>query len=109
MGGKQIPTSRGTEYRLTNSPTVFQTFVNEILRDLLNQNVIVYIDDILIYSSTIESHIKQVCQVLPRLLYHQLFVKAKKCEFHRDTVSFLRYIINGQLVKMDPHKIAPTQ
>ncbi|KAI4874334.1 hypothetical protein NFI96_004585 [Prochilodus magdalenae] len=74
-------TTRGHyEYRvmsfgLRNSPSVFQAFVNDVLRDMLGRFVIAYIDDILIYSPDYSTHVQQVRQVLTRLLEHQLFVK----------------------------------
>jgi len=68
-------------YGLANAPAVFQSFINEIFRDLLNQYVIAYID-ILIYSKSEEEHINHVKTILTRLLNNQLYVKAEKCEFH---------------------------
>lgn len=92
-------------YGLANSPSVFQSFVNEIFRDLLNSCVIVYIDDILVYSKTREEQIQQVKTVLDRLLHHQLYVKAEKCEFHTTTTAFLGYHISPKGVEMDESKI----
>ncbi|KAI4894775.1 hypothetical protein NFI96_013552 [Prochilodus magdalenae] len=74
-------TSRGHyEYKvmsfgLRNAPSVFQAFINDVLRDMLGRFVIAYIDDILIYSPDYSTHVQQVRQVLTRLLEHQLFVK----------------------------------
>ncbi len=67
-------------FGLANAPAVFQSFINEIFRDMLNQYVIVYIDDILIYSKSEDEHIKHVQTILSRLQEHQLFVKAEKCD-----------------------------
>ena len=75
-------------FGLTNAPAVFQALVNDVLRDMLDQFVFVYLDDILIYSPDEQTHIQHVRQVLQRLLDHQLFVKAEKCEFHVPPVSF---------------------
>ncbi len=82
-------------FGLSNSPSVFQAFMNDVFRDMLNQWVIVYIDDILIYSQTYKEHVRQVRAVLKRLLQHQLYVKAEKCEFHQETISFLGYVISS--------------
>jgi hypothetical protein len=70
-------------YGLKNAPAVFQAFVDEILRDLHRQNVVDYIDDILIYSATRAAHVSLVRKVLGRLLEHDLYVKAEKCVFSK--------------------------
>ena len=71
-----------TLFYLANAPSVFQSFVNEVLRDMLHRFVVVYIDDILIYSDNVQDHVKHVKAVLNRLLENDLFVKAEKCLFH---------------------------
>ncbi len=98
------------EYRvmpfgLANSPSVFQSFMNNIFRDMLDRWVIVYIDDILIYSNTREEHIHHVRSVLKRLMRYQLYAKAEKCEFHQTSISFLGYIISQEGVAMDERKV----
>ncbi|KAL0176934.1 hypothetical protein M9458_029264, partial [Cirrhinus mrigala] len=103
-------TSGHYEYRvmpfgLANSPSYFQAFVNEVFRDMLNRWVIVYIDDILIFSSSLAEHIQHVRAVLQRLISHQLFAKEEKCEFHQDKVTFLGYIISPEGVAMDDKKV----
>uniref|UniRef100_A0A9J8AHZ8 ribonuclease H n=1 Tax=Cyprinus carpio carpio TaxID=630221 RepID=A0A9J8AHZ8_CYPCA len=80
-------TSGHYEYRvmpfgLANSPSVFQALINDVFRDMLNQCVIIYID-ILIYSESMEAHVKQVRAVLQRLIQHQLYAKLQQCEFHK--------------------------
>lgn len=98
------------EYRvmpfgLVNSPSVFQSFVNDIFRDMLNRTVIIYIDDILIYSDTLEEHVQHVRAVLQRLIEHQLYAKAEKCEFHTTSTTFLGYVISPEGVAMDESKV----
>lgn len=66
-------------FGLTNAPAVFEALVNDMLRDMLNPFVFVYIDDILIFSKSVEEHIQHVRAVLLRLCEHSLFVKAEKC------------------------------
>ena len=83
---------------------MFQALVNDVLRDVINQNVFVYLDDILIFSDTMEEHIDHVRLVLQRLLENRLFAKAEKCEFHRTTVQFLGFIVSRGKLEMDPAK-----
>ncbi|KAK3532860.1 hypothetical protein QTP70_000258 [Hemibagrus guttatus] len=92
-------------YGLTNAPAVFQFMVNEIFRDLLNQCVIAYIDDILIYSSTQEDHVRHIRTVLTHLLQNQLYVKLDKCEFHQTTLTFLGYVLSPGGLGMDQSKV----
>ncbi|KAK3519889.1 hypothetical protein QTP70_006639 [Hemibagrus guttatus] len=92
-------------YGLTSAPAVFQSLVNEIFRDLLNQFVIAYIDDILIYSATLKDHVHHVRMVLTRLLQNQLYVKLEKCKFHRMTLTFLGYVLSPVVVEMDQSKV----
>lgn len=70
-------------YGLTNTPAVFQIFINEIFRDFLNKYMIVYINCILNYSPNHDDQIHHVCIVLSRLLQQRLHVKAKICKFQR--------------------------
>lgn len=96
-------------FGLTNAPAVFQSLINDVLRDFLNRFVFVYLDDIVIFSRTFDEHISHVCLVLTRLLENTLFVKAEKCEFHVDTVSFLGFIIQEGSIKADPVKVCTVE
>ncbi|KAG1930726.1 hypothetical protein F2P79_022123, partial [Pimephales promelas] len=93
-------------FGLSNSPSVFQAFVNEIFWDMLHQRVIVYSDDILIYSDSLEEHVQDVRSVLKRLIDNQLYAKVSKCEFHRTRISLLGYIISANGVLMDDSKVS---
>ncbi|XDV15206.1 hypothetical protein PO909_015336 [Leuciscus waleckii] len=98
------------EYRvmpfgLSNSPAIFQGFMNEVFRDMLHRFVIIYIDDILIYSSNLDEHILQVKKVLQRLREYQLYLKLEKCEFHRESMHFLGYVIRPDGISMDQSKV----
>ncbi|KAI3373345.1 hypothetical protein L3Q82_006645 [Scortum barcoo] len=94
-------------FGLTNAPAIFQGFINEILREFLNDFVFVYLDDILISSPDPVTHQHHVRQVLIRLLEHQLYVKAEKCEFHASSVSFLGFIVTHLIqIKRDPEKVS---
>ncbi|KAL2083807.1 hypothetical protein ACEWY4_021580 [Coilia grayii] len=92
-------------FGLTNAPAVFQALVNDVLRDMLNKFVFVFLDDILIFSKSLPEHISHVRNVLQRLLENRLFVKAEKCEFHRDTISFLGFIVSAGTLQMDSSKV----
>ncbi len=92
-------------FGLVNSPSVFQAFINDVFRDMLGQWAIVYMDDILVYSDTLDSHVQHVRAVLKRLIDHQLYAKIEKCEFHQSLTSFLGYIISADGVAMDEKKI----
>lgn len=79
-------------FGLTNAPTVFHALINHVLRDMLNQFVFIYLDDILIFSNSIYKHVEYVRMVLRRLFDNYLYVKTKKCEFHVTQVQFLGFI-----------------
>jgi Reverse transcriptase (RNA-dependent DNA polymerase) len=93
-------------FRLTNSPAIFQTMMNDIFRDLINQgHVIIYLDDILIYTETMEEHYQMVQEVLDLLQSHKLYLKPEKCDWEKLEVKYLGHIISGSNIKMDPAKI----
>ncbi|KAK3568755.1 hypothetical protein QTP86_016279 [Hemibagrus guttatus] len=92
-------------YGLANAPSVFQDFIHEVLREFLHRFVLVYIDDILIYSRNLAEHRQHVAKVLERLRKFQLFLKAEKCSFHQTSVQFLGYKINSSGIKMDERKV----
>lgn len=93
-------------FGLTNALAVFQALVNDVLRDMLNHFVFVYLDDILIFSTTWEEHVHHIQSVLQCLLENSLFVKAEKCQFHAPCVSFLGYIVAKGNIQMDPTKVS---
>lgn len=87
-------------------PQVNQALVNDMLRDMLNQFLFVYLDGILIFSETKEKHVQNLRLIVRCLLENQLFVKPKKCEFHSTLVTFLGFVgQRGQLVP-DPSKVS---
>ncbi|KAI2650825.1 Transposon Ty3-I Gag-Pol polyprotein [Labeo rohita] len=92
-------------FSLCNSPAAFQHFINDVLRDMLGRWCYAYLDDILIYSKTLEEHTQHVQAVLQRLLAHQLYCKLEKCAFHQHSTTFLGFIISAQGVAMDPQKL----
>ena len=92
-------------FGLTNAPATFQAFIDNVLREYLDEFVLVYIDDILVYSDTYEEHVKQVRKVLGKLEQAGLRLKLSKCEFHQKRVKFLGFIISDQGIEMDPEKV----
>ena len=92
-------------FGLTNAPASFQHLINSVLRDYLDIHVIVYLDDILIFSKTREEHVNHVKQVLQRLQSNQLWAKAEKCTFFKHEVDFLGYIVSDKGISMDPKKV----
>ena len=94
---------------LTNAPAAFQHFMNDIFVDLLDLRVIVYLDDILIYSETLEEHCKLMKEVLQCLWKNRLYANAKKCTFHTDTVNYLGFTLSPDGLTMDLAKITSIQ
>ncbi|KAK3509093.1 hypothetical protein QTP70_020297 [Hemibagrus guttatus] len=92
-------------YGLSNAPSVFQSFMNEIFRDMLHRFVVVYIDDILIYSPNLSDHVDHIKQVLHQLRHYHLYLKLEKCEFHQSTTQFLGYVILSERIQMDCGKV----
>lgn len=96
-------------FGLTNAPAVFQSMMDDIFRDFLDQFVVVYLDDILIFSDTLEAHVDHVRQVLQRLKDHNLHAKLEKCEFHVSSTAFLGYVVSDSGLSMDPEKVRAIQ
>ncbi len=94
-------------FGLTNSPATFQWMMNDIFRDLIGEGkVTIYLDDILIFSKTLDEHRQIVKRVLQRLRKNKLFLKAEKCEFEVLETEYLGVIISENSIRMDPVKIA---
>ncbi|CAJ0931673.1 unnamed protein product [Ranitomeya imitator] len=92
-------------FGLANAPSVFQSFMHDIFREYLDKFLIVYLDDILIFSDDWESHVKQVRTVFQVLRANSLFVKGSKCLFGVQKVSFLGFIFSPSTIEMDPVKV----
>jgi len=90
---------------LTNAPTAFMDMMNIVFRKYLEQCVVVFIDDILIYSKSIEEHKKNLEIVLQILRKEKLYAKLKKCEYWLPSVSFLGHVISKEGVSVNPQKI----
>src|SRR5258705_2234990 len=92
-------------FGLTNAPASFQGLINNALREFLDHFVVAYLDDILIFSQTYEEHVEHVKKVLRKLEEKELYVKLKKCEFHKHEIRFLGYMISDEGIGPDPEKI----
>ncbi|KAF8695821.1 hypothetical protein RHS03_07886, partial [Rhizoctonia solani] len=96
-------------FGLTNALASFQHFMNNLFKDLLNVCVIIYLDDILIYSKDDASHTQHVHEVLRWLMENQLFCKASKCTFHVTSVEYLGIIVLDKGFSLDKLKIQAVQ
>ncbi|TYK01343.1 ty3-gypsy retrotransposon protein [Cucumis melo var. makuwa] len=92
-------------FGLTNAPAVFMDLMYRVFKDFLDTFVIVFIDDILIYSKTRAEHEKHLYQVLETLRANQLYAKFSKCEFWLKKVSFLGHVVSSEGVSVDQSKI----
>ncbi|KAL0540349.1 hypothetical protein IC582_024586 [Cucumis melo] len=88
----------------TNAPAIFMDLMNRVFKDFLDTFVIVFIDDILIYSKTEAGHEKHLHQVLETLRANKLYAKFSKCEFWLK-VTFLGHVVSSEGVSVDPAKI----
>ena len=92
---------------LCNAPATFQGFMNEIFSDLIDGGqVVIYLDDILIFAETRAQHDDLVRRVLEVLRQHKLYLRPEKCSFAQPTVEYLGHIIGNGEVRMDPAKVA---
>ncbi|KAF8750266.1 hypothetical protein RHS01_09482 [Rhizoctonia solani] len=92
-------------FGLTNAPAAFQHFMNDLFRDLIDVTVVIYLDNILIFSENPEEHLAHVREVLSRLMANQLFCKLSKCHFHVTMVDYLGIVISPAGFSMDQKKI----
>jgi len=92
-------------FGLTNALVIFCILMNDIFREWLDDFVVVYIDDILIYSDSLEEHAEHLRKVFQRLRENKLYAKLEKCEFGVTEVDFLGHRITQEGLKMDDHKV----
>ncbi|GBG62710.1 hypothetical protein CBR_g31727 [Chara braunii] len=92
-------------FGLTNAPATFHRTMNDIFRDILEQYVLVYLDDIVVYSRTLEEHLRHLRDVLDRLCRHGFYAKLSKCHFVQHKVDFLGHYVFDQGLHMDDAKI----
>ena len=95
-------------FGLSNAPAIFQELMSIVLADL-DQFAIAYLDDILIFSSSLEKHMSHIQQVFDRLRQHDLKLKLKKCHFLQAETNYLGFVINQNGIKPDPKKVEAIQ
>lgn len=92
-------------FGLTNAPATFCNLMNDVLFEYLDRFVVVYLDDIVVYSESLEDHLMHLTDVFSRLREYELYVKKEKCEFCRDQITFLGHVIGRGKVHMDKKKV----
>jgi len=92
-------------FSLTNAPTAFQQFMNDIFSDLLDVCIVIYLDNILIYSNNMSEYHWYVKEVLKCLCKAGLYAKVEKCKFHSELVEYLEYILSPSSPTMSNDKV----
>ena len=94
-----------TSYGLTNAPAVFVDLMNRVFEGYVTKSVIVFIDDILVYSHTVEEHELHLKVVLGKLREKRLYAKFSKCEFGSEKLHFWGHVVSENRISVDPSKI----
>src|SRR5678816_4302670 len=93
-------------FGLTNAPATFQTLMNDLFRPHLNVFILVYIDDILVYSKNPEQHLQHLRTTFKILRNNDLFTKESKCHFAVPEIEYLGHIVSGEGITVDSKKTA---
>lgn len=91
-------------FGLTSAPATAQRLMNDIFRHHLDKFIIIYLDDILVYSKTLDEHVEHLRLVLKLLRQHQLYVKMSKCAFGQSSLPFLGHVLGSDGIRVDPAK-----
>jgi hypothetical protein len=96
-------------FKLTNAPSTFMRVMTQVLKLFLGKFAVVYLDDILIFSRSVQEHLSHVEQVLKVLRAEHLYINKDKCSFMRKSAKFLGFIISNQGVEANPAKVQAVQ
>lgn len=96
-------------FGLTNAPATFCTLMNRVFHPFLDKFVVVYLDDIVVYSHTLQEHAIHLQQVFQVLRDNELYVKKEKCSFAQCEVCFLGHIVGNGVLRMDEAKVQAIQ
>ena len=95
----------GHAFGLTNALSTFMWLMNEVFKEFLGKFVIVYLDDIFIFSKTLEDHMMHICKVFEKLREEKLLINLKKCSFVKKELVYLGFVILVEGLKMDLEKV----
>jgi hypothetical protein len=88
-------------FNLTNAPSTFMRLMNEVFHPFIGKFVVVYFDDILIYSKSLDEHIEHLCTIFCALRHTHLFANLEKCTFFTDRVALFGYVVTLQGIEVD--------
>ncbi|CAI7801038.1 unnamed protein product [Closterium sp. NIES-54] len=100
---------RVLSFGLTNAPASFQRAMNDVFRDAIGQFILVYLDDILVYSKTEDEHMEHLKWVLGKLREHKYYARLWKCHFYKRELEYLGHVVGHNGLKVDPKKVAAVQ
>lgn len=96
-------------FGLTSAPSTFQRVMNTIFFDLLDRGVLVYLDDVLVYSRTIDEHIELLDHVFSLFHLHKLYLKESKCSLFMERVNFLGHVVSAKGIELESGKVEVVQ